>query len=156
MRAGRGGVLVVSGDPGMGKSRLLIELRALAERDGIRWLEGRCVSYGESLPYSPFRDLLRGEWIGAGFPATEISPSSCESAPKSVRAVSVRPDPSSPARPTISPGQIPTETSRRSGSRRKPRAASAGGALVSAFVVSARRCASSSASSRPSILATSS
>jgi ABC-type transport system substrate-binding protein/class 3 adenylate cyclase len=72
LRAGRGGVLVVTGDAGIGKSRLLDELRELAERDGSRWLEGRCVSYGESLPYWPFRDLLRGEWIGAGAEEPEL------------------------------------------------------------------------------------
>ncbi len=72
LRGGSGGVLVVSGDAGIGKSRLLAELRALAERDGTRWLEGRCVSYGESLPYWPFRDLLRGEWIGAGVDEPEL------------------------------------------------------------------------------------
>ena len=72
LRAGRGGVLVVAGDAGIGKSRLLNELRELAERDGSCWLEGRCVSYGESLPYWPFRDLLRGEWIGAGADEPEL------------------------------------------------------------------------------------
>jgi ABC-type oligopeptide transport system substrate-binding subunit/class 3 adenylate cyclase len=72
LRAGRGGVLVVSGDAGIGKSRLLHELRELAEREGSCWLEGRCVSYGESLPYWPFRDLLRGEWIGAGADEPEL------------------------------------------------------------------------------------
>jgi ABC-type oligopeptide transport system substrate-binding subunit/class 3 adenylate cyclase len=72
LRAGRGGVLVVAGDAGIGKSRLLNELRDLAERDGTCWLEGRCVSYGESLPYWPFRDLLRGEWIGAGADEPEL------------------------------------------------------------------------------------
>jgi ABC-type oligopeptide transport system substrate-binding subunit/class 3 adenylate cyclase len=70
--AGRGGVLVVSGDAGIGKTRLLNELRELAEREGSCWLEGRCVSYGESLPYWPFRDLLRGEWIGAGAEEPEL------------------------------------------------------------------------------------
>ena len=34
LRRGRGGVLVVSGEPGMGKTRLLVELRALAEVGG--------------------------------------------------------------------------------------------------------------------------
>jgi ABC-type oligopeptide transport system substrate-binding subunit/class 3 adenylate cyclase len=72
LRAGRGGILVVAGDPGIGKSRLLNELRELAEREGTCWLEGRCVSYGESLPYWPFRDLLRGEWIGAGAEEPEL------------------------------------------------------------------------------------
>ncbi len=72
LRAGRGGVLVVAGDAGIGKSRLLDELRELAQRDGTSWLEGRCVSYGESLPYWPFRDLLRGEWIGAGADEPEL------------------------------------------------------------------------------------
>ena len=72
LRSGRGGVLVVSGDAGIGKTRLLNELRELAEREGSSWLEGRCVSYGESLPYWPFRDLLRGEWIGAGAEEPEL------------------------------------------------------------------------------------
>jgi ABC-type oligopeptide transport system substrate-binding subunit/class 3 adenylate cyclase len=72
VQAGRGGVLVVSGDAGIGKSRLLHELRTAAESGGIRWLEGRCVSYGESLPYWPICDLLRGDWIGAGADEPEL------------------------------------------------------------------------------------
>jgi ABC-type oligopeptide transport system substrate-binding subunit/class 3 adenylate cyclase len=72
LRAGRGGVLVVAGDAGIGKTRLLNELREVAEQEGTCWLEGRCVSYGESLPYWPFRDLLRGEWIGAGADEPEL------------------------------------------------------------------------------------
>src|SRR5439155_9095394 len=69
--AGTGGILFVSGEAGIGKSRLLGELRALLESSPSEaggeplWLEGRCVSYGESLPYWPFRDLLR-EWLGVG------------------------------------------------------------------------------------------
>jgi ABC-type transport system substrate-binding protein/class 3 adenylate cyclase len=68
--AGSGGILVVEGEPGVGKSRLAVELRRLFEAGaaGERtpcWLEGRCVSYGESMPYWPIRDLLRG-WLGIG------------------------------------------------------------------------------------------
>jgi ABC-type transport system substrate-binding protein/class 3 adenylate cyclase len=66
--AGSGGVIFLTGEPGIGKTRLLAELRAAFEegspaRGRARWLEGRCVSYGESLPYWPLRDLLRS-WLG--------------------------------------------------------------------------------------------
>jgi ABC-type oligopeptide transport system substrate-binding subunit len=66
--AGSGRILFVTGEPGIGKTRLLAELRhhvedAVPERGRALWIEGRCVSYGESMPYWPFRDLLRG-WIG--------------------------------------------------------------------------------------------
>ena len=62
LEGGRGGILVLSGEAGIGKSRLLRELRECF--DGL-WLEGRCVSYGESLTYWPFRELLR-EWLELG------------------------------------------------------------------------------------------
>ncbi len=62
-------MLYLVGEPGIGKTRLLAEIRELAEREPSThgetlWLEGRCVSYGDSLPYWPFRDLLRS-WLGA-------------------------------------------------------------------------------------------
>ena len=73
--AGTGGVLFLSGEAGIGKSRLLAELQASAGEGGAErpalWLEGRCVSYGESMPYWPFRDLLR-EWLGAGTDDPEL------------------------------------------------------------------------------------
>ena len=67
--AGTGGVLIVTGDAGTGKSRLLAELRELLERSPGAgppplWLEGHCLSWGGSLVYGPFRELLR-EWLGA-------------------------------------------------------------------------------------------
>jgi ABC-type oligopeptide transport system substrate-binding subunit/class 3 adenylate cyclase len=63
---GSGGVVILSGEPGIGKSRLVAELHRRVMNRSIadtRWLEGRCLSYGESLPYWPFRELLR-EWLG--------------------------------------------------------------------------------------------
>ncbi|TMK96652.1 MAG: hypothetical protein E6G40_10670, partial [Actinobacteria bacterium] len=75
--SGSGGILVISGEAGIGKSRLLAELRDLAEAAETQaerpalWLEGRCVSYGQSLPYWPFRDLVRG-WLGAGVDDPEL------------------------------------------------------------------------------------
>ncbi|MGZ4206708.1 MAG: ABC transporter substrate-binding protein [Actinomycetota bacterium] len=63
---GGGRLLFITGEAGIGKSRLLAEIRDAAERPGSErapiWLEGRCVSYGDSMPYLPFRDLLRG-WL---------------------------------------------------------------------------------------------
>lgn len=74
--AGAGGVLFVTGEAGIGKSRLVAELhdrfeRATPGHGRALWMEGRCVSYGESLPYWPFRDLVR-EWLGAGFDEPEL------------------------------------------------------------------------------------
>ena len=66
--AGSGGIVFLTGEPGIGKSRLLAELRehverATPEHGRVLWIEGRCVSYGESMPYWPFRDLVRS-WLG--------------------------------------------------------------------------------------------
>jgi DNA-binding SARP family transcriptional activator len=66
--AGRGGILLVTGEPGIGKSRMLREVRARLEASSSpggepRWLEGRCISYGETLTYSPVQGLVR-DWLG--------------------------------------------------------------------------------------------
>jgi class 3 adenylate cyclase len=63
LRAGRGGVLLLSGEAGIGKTRLLNELRALAG-DEVTWLEGDCVSYGAGLHAWPFAEMLR-DWLGS-------------------------------------------------------------------------------------------
>jgi class 3 adenylate cyclase/tetratricopeptide (TPR) repeat protein len=58
-REGRGGVITVTGEPGVGKSRLTEEARARAEADGMGWLLARCLSYGAGLAYWPYAELLR-------------------------------------------------------------------------------------------------
>jgi ABC-type oligopeptide transport system substrate-binding subunit len=77
LRAGAGTTLFVTGEAGIGKSRLLRELRpeveaADAHHGRALWLEGRCVSYGDALPYWPFRDLLRSEWLGVSVGEPEL------------------------------------------------------------------------------------
>jgi DNA-binding winged helix-turn-helix (wHTH) protein/tetratricopeptide (TPR) repeat protein len=59
--AGRGQVVNVLGEPGMGKSRLVYEFaKPLGARpEPITVLEGRCVSYGSLIPYLPLSDLAR-------------------------------------------------------------------------------------------------
>ncbi len=58
LRAGRGGTLSIIGEAGLGKSRLLAEIRRVAPAD-ILWLEGRCLSFGASIAYWPWLDILR-------------------------------------------------------------------------------------------------
>jgi class 3 adenylate cyclase/pimeloyl-ACP methyl ester carboxylesterase len=71
-RDGRGQAVFVSGEAGLGKSRLLLEFRRHAEVAGGRCLLGHCVSYGRSISYLPVLDLVRalleleeGDSVGA-------------------------------------------------------------------------------------------
>ncbi len=71
---GTGSILIVSGDAGIGKSRLVAEARTHftagnSQLGEPRWLAGRCVSYGDGLPYWPFRTMLR-RWLAG---ASEIA-----------------------------------------------------------------------------------
>lgn len=63
LNSGRGGVVSLVGETGLGKSRLLAELRELSEAKDVRWLEGRSISVGQRLGFHPFADLVR-EWAG--------------------------------------------------------------------------------------------
>src|ERR1700743_2422801 len=47
----RGGVLVIEGPPGIGKSRLLTEVMALADKSGVRTLFGEAFEYQQTVPF---------------------------------------------------------------------------------------------------------
>lgn len=51
--------VLLSGDAGVGKTRLLMELRDLARAEGWQVFAGHCLDFGESaLPYLPFSEVL--------------------------------------------------------------------------------------------------
>jgi len=59
LNGGRGGIVTVTGEPGVGKSRLTEAVEARANELGLRWLQTRCLSYGASLAYWPYAELVR-------------------------------------------------------------------------------------------------
>ncbi len=64
LATGRGAVVSITGEPGIGKSRLVAETRARFA-DDVSFLEGQGAAYAESFAYWPVRDLLRN-WLGLG------------------------------------------------------------------------------------------
>jgi hypothetical protein len=60
IKGGRGQVIGVMGEPGVGKSRLVYEFRQGLSGRRVTYLEGRCLSYGIAIPYLPILDILRG------------------------------------------------------------------------------------------------
>jgi DNA-binding CsgD family transcriptional regulator len=57
---GTAGVALVGGDAGIGKTRLVSELVAEARTRGFNVLVGQCAELGDTLPYLPLADALRG------------------------------------------------------------------------------------------------
>ena len=57
--AGRGRLVVIGGEPGIGKSRLAEELASRAATDGAEVLWGRCWEAGGAPPYWPWVQALR-------------------------------------------------------------------------------------------------
>ena len=69
---GSGSVVVLVGEPGLGKTRLVSECRRLfmawvgaASARLPLWLEGRAASYRSAQPYGLYSQLL-ADWVGAG------------------------------------------------------------------------------------------
>jgi len=70
MVTGHGSVVLLTGEPGIGKTRLVRECRNrfmafVGAGSGTlpRWLEGRCASYSATTPYGLYQQLV-GSWVG--------------------------------------------------------------------------------------------
>lgn len=59
-REGRGRIVRVVGDAGVGKSRLCHEFVARCRRRRVPVYEAHCVSHGQAVPFWPILELLRG------------------------------------------------------------------------------------------------
>lgn len=59
VHTGHGQIALISGEAGIGKSRLLAELSAQASQQGFLILVGRCFETDRAFPYAPVADLLR-------------------------------------------------------------------------------------------------
>jgi tetratricopeptide (TPR) repeat protein len=59
VKSGSGQIAGIVGEAGVGKSRLLLEMRSVLPQAEFVYLEGRCLHYGGSMPYLPILDILR-------------------------------------------------------------------------------------------------
>ncbi len=59
-RKGQGQTVLVAGEAGVGKSRLVVGAKAYAGDTGLFVLHGNCFEPDRTLPYAPLLDLLRG------------------------------------------------------------------------------------------------
>jgi class 3 adenylate cyclase/tetratricopeptide (TPR) repeat protein len=61
-KAGRGQAVSIVGDAGVGKSRLLYEFRKAVANENMTFLEGRCLSYSQGVPYHLYTDILKANF----------------------------------------------------------------------------------------------
>ena len=63
-KRGQGQVALMSGEAGIGKSRLIAEEKMYALAQGFKLLQGNCFPGDTSCPYAPLLDLLRTYFAG--------------------------------------------------------------------------------------------
>jgi tetratricopeptide (TPR) repeat protein len=90
---GQGQAIGVVGEPGIGKSRLLAEFHRQLAAEGVTWVEGRCLSYGTSIPYLLVIDLLRSN---CGIVETDTPDAIVEKVRSSLCEVGLDPDQDGP------------------------------------------------------------
>lgn len=63
LETGRGAIVSLAGEAGIGKSRLAEELKRSLTADNLIWMEGHAISMGTRMRFHPFIDLFRN-WAG--------------------------------------------------------------------------------------------
>jgi predicted ATPase len=58
-KSGRGQVVLLCGEAGIGKSRLVTEVKSHADSHDFLLLQGSCFPTDHTIPYAPLLDLLR-------------------------------------------------------------------------------------------------
>jgi class 3 adenylate cyclase len=61
-KAGRGQAFSIMAEAGVGKSRLLYELRKVMANEDVTFLEGKCLSYSQGITYHPIIDLFKSNF----------------------------------------------------------------------------------------------
>jgi tetratricopeptide (TPR) repeat protein len=65
---GHGSLVMLGGGPGVGKSRLAMEMGEYAARVGFQFLVGRCYERDEPFPYSPIVEIIESDLVQASSP----------------------------------------------------------------------------------------
>src|SRR5258708_7547169 len=74
-QSGQGRAVLISGEAGIGKSRLVAEAQAYASAQGFVVFHGNCFQPDISCPYAPLLDLFRSHFTGpSAKPADELQP----------------------------------------------------------------------------------
>jgi predicted ATPase len=73
VRGGAGCTLLVTGDAGIGKSRLIATVRAEVLANGFQVLEASCFEPDASIPYAPVLDLLAAPSADIGTAAAQLA-----------------------------------------------------------------------------------
>ncbi len=106
-KSGKGQVALLSGEAGIGKSRLVAELKTSATAQGFQLLQGNCFPTDLSCPYAPLLDLLRSVFITSSTTkiASDVGPIAREFAPLLPDVVQMLPDLTVLPLPSLDPEQ---------------------------------------------------
>ncbi len=108
VKSGKGQVALLCGEAGIGKSRLVAELKTEAFAQGFQLLQGNCFPTDRSCPYAPLLDLLRSIFLASSAAKVEalVGPFARELAPLLPDVIHLFPDLTAlPPLPSLDPEQ---------------------------------------------------